>query len=183
MHTVAVLVGSLRRESENLKLARALEKLARGKLDFRFIDLSGLPLYNEDLWPSPPQSVPQLKAGVEAADGVLFVSPEYNRSVTPAIKTAIDWGTRPWGQNSWAGKPVGIVGASVGQVGTAVGQAHLRAIMTAIDAIVMGVPEVYITHKPGMFSAQHDITDEGLRKFLSDYIDRFAGWIARHGGK
>jgi chromate reductase len=183
MHTVAVLVGSLRRESENLKLARALEKLARGKLDFRFIDLSGLPLYNEDLWPSPPQSVPQLKAGVEAADGVLFVSPEYNRSVTPAIKTAIDWGTRPWGQNSWAGKPVGIVGASVGQVGTAVGQAHLRAIMTAIDAIVMGVPEVYITHKPGMFSEQHDIPDEGLRKFLSDYIDRFAGWIARHGGK
>src|SRR6185436_11258651 len=109
MYKIAVLVGSLRRESINLKLAKALAKLAKGRLEFNFLSLD-LPLYNEDLWANPPAAVLKLKKDIEAADAVLFVTPEYNRSTTPIIKNAIDWGTRPWGKNSWSGKPAAIAG-------------------------------------------------------------------------
>jgi chromate reductase len=180
MHKVAVLVGSLRRESNNLKLAKSLARLAAGKLDFQFSQLGDLPLYNDDLWSDPPSSVLRMKSEVAAADGVLFVTPEYNRSVSPALKNAIDWGTRPWGQNSWAGKPLSIVGSSPGVIGSAVAQAHLRSIMVILDAIVLGQPEVYLSFKPGLIDDQNEITDEPTRKFLSGYVDRLAAWIARH---
>ena len=108
MLNVAVFVGSLRRESVNRKLARALEKLAEGRLAFAYPDLD-LPLYNDDLWEGPLPAVHAMKDAIAAADGVLFVTPEYNRSLPPVLKNAIDWASRPWGQNSWDGKPVGIV--------------------------------------------------------------------------
>jgi chromate reductase, NAD(P)H dehydrogenase (quinone) len=179
MHTVAVLVGSLRRESHNVKLAKALAKLATGKLEFRFVELGDLPIYNEDLWANPPAGVLRLKADIAAADGVLFVTPEYNRSIPAVLKNAIDWGTRPWGQNSWAGKPLSIAGTSPGVIGTAVGQAHLRSIMVILDAIVMGQPEVYFAFKPGLIDDHGEVTDEATRKFLTSFVDRMAAWISK----
>jgi chromate reductase len=181
MKTVAVLVGSLRRDSINRKFAESLAKLAAGRLDFRFVEIGDLPLYNEDLWGDPPQSVLRMKREVEAADAVLFVTPEYNRYFSPAIKNAIDWGTRPWGKNSWAGKPAAVVGATPGATGTAAGQNSLKALLSVVDTVLMGQPEVYFTYKPELFDEQNNISDESTKAFLSGWVDRFAAWIARTG--
>jgi chromate reductase len=123
---VAVVVGSLRRGSINRKFAESIGKLAADRLRFHFIEIGDLPLYNDDLWESPPQSVLRLKREIEAADGIVFVTPEYNRSFSPAIKNAIDRASRPKGQNSWEAKPAAIIGASPGTIGAAVGQNALR---------------------------------------------------------
>ncbi len=172
MLNVAVLVGSLRRDSSNRKFAKALEKLAAGKLSFTYPDLD-LPLYNDDLWETPPPGVMAMKEAVEDADGVLFVTPEYNRSLPPVIKNAIDWGSRPWGQNSWDGKPVGIVGLSPGAIGTAVAQAHLRSIMPTQGAIVLGKPEIYFS-QPGLIEDDGTIDSEETAAFLTSYTDELA---------
>ena len=116
MHTVAVIVGSLRRESINLRFAKALAKLAEPTLAFRLVELGDVPLYNEDLWAHPPEGVTRLKRELEAADAVLFVTPEYNRGVPALVKNVIDWGSRPYGKNSWASKPGAIVGTSPGLI-------------------------------------------------------------------
>ncbi|MET0527027.1 MAG: NAD(P)H-dependent oxidoreductase, partial [Microvirga sp.] len=129
MKTVAVLVGSHRRESINRKFAESLAKLAAGRLEFRFVEIGDLPLYNEDLWENPPATVLRFKREVEGADAVLFVTPEYNRYFSPSIKNAVDWGTRPWGRNSWQGKPAAIVGATPGASGTAAGQNTLKGLL------------------------------------------------------
>jgi len=178
MHQVAVLVGSLRRDSYNRKLAKALEILGTGSFTIRYPDLN-LPLYNEDLWADPPAGVVQLKAEVEAADAVLFVTPEYNRGVTPVIKNAVDWGSRPWGKSSWAGKPAGIVGASPGAIGTAVAQSQLRSTLMILSLHVMAQPEVYLTVKDGQFAEDGTVTDDGTAKFLKGYLDKFGAWIDR----
>jgi chromate reductase len=177
MLKVAVFVGSLRRESNNRKLAKALAKLARPTLDFRFVEIGDLPIYNDDLWASPPASVLRLKADIEAADAVVFVTPEYNRSIPPVLKNAIDWGSRPSGQSSWAGKPGAIVGASPGVIGTAAAQVHLRSIAVVLDLVLMGKPEVYFSFKPGLIDDNGNVTDETTRKFLENYIARFEAWI------
>jgi chromate reductase len=177
MYTIAVLVGSLRRESINLKLAKALAKLGRAKFSFKFVELGDLPIYNEDLWQDPPAAVLRMKKDIEQSDAVLFVTPEYNRSIPPVIKNAIDWGTRPWGQNSWVGKPGSIVGTSPGNVGTAVAQTHLRSVAVILDLILMGQPEVYFVNKPGLIDENHDITDDTTREFLEGYLARFEVWI------
>lgn len=181
MHRVAVLVGSLRRGSINLKLAKALEALGAGGFEFRYPDLD-LPLYNEDRWSDPPAGVTALKAAVEAADAVLFVTPEYNRSVTPAIKNAVDWGSRPWGKSSWTGKPAGIVGASPGAIGTAVAQSQLRSTLMILSLRVMPQPEVYLTVKEGLFAEDGSLADESTAKFLKGYLDKLAAWIDKTGG-
>jgi chromate reductase len=146
LKTVLVLVGSLRRESLNRKFAESVGRLAAGRLDFRFAEIRDLPLYNEDLWHDPPAAVLRMKRAVEAADGVLFVTPEYNRSFSPAIKNVVDWGTRPWGQNSWEAKPAAIIGTSPGAIGTAVAQNALKGLLTVVDTVLMGQPEVYFTY-------------------------------------
>nr|PZN82060.1 MAG: NADPH-dependent FMN reductase [Pseudomonadota bacterium] len=181
MKTVAVLVGSLRRESINRKFAESLAKLAAGRLDFRFVEIGDLPLYNEDLWADPPQSVLRMKREVEAADAVLFVTPEYNRYFTPAIKNAIDWGTRPWGQNSWSGKPSAVIGTSPGAIGTAAAQNSLKALLTVVDTVLMGQPEVYFAYKPELFDQDNNVVPGETRDFLNTWIDRFADWIERTG--
>ena len=178
MYKIAVLVGSLRRESINLKLAKALAKLAKGKLQFNFLSLD-LPLYNEDLWANPPPAVLKLKKDIEASDAVLFVSPEYNRSTTPIIKNAIDWGTRPWGKNSWAGKPAAIAGITPGAVGTASAQAHLRSILPTLQLALMGQPERYIVDTPGLIDAEGAVGDDTTRKFFESFLAKFEAWIAR----
>lgn len=181
MRKVAVFVGSLRNGSINRKLARALAKLGQGQFDFHFVELGDLPIYNEDLEASLPASVVRLKQEIAAADAVLFVMPEHNRSIPAVLKNAIDWGTRPWGQNSWAGKPGSIIGTSPGNVGTAAGQAHLRSVMTVLDVVLLGQPEVYFVTRPGLIDETDDITDQGTRDFLQGYLTRFAAWIDQIG--
>jgi len=177
MHDVAVLVGSLRRDSLNLKLARALAKLGKTLFSFNFAELSDLPIYNQDMEADLPASVVRMKKEIAKADAVLFVTPEHNRSIPSVLKNAIDWGTRPWGQNSWAGKPGSIIGTSPGNVGTAAGQAHLRSVMTILDVILLGQPEVYFVSKPGLIDDKDDITDDATREFLQGYLTRFEAWI------
>ncbi|HEY0199793.1 MAG TPA: NADPH-dependent FMN reductase [Rhodanobacter sp.] len=180
MHNVAVLVGSLRHGSNSIKLARALEKLGAGSFAFRYPDLD-LPLYNEDLWKEPPLSVLRMKKDIETADAVLFVTPEYNRSIPPVIKNAIDWGSRPWGQSSWTAKPTGIVGSSGGSIGSAAAQAHLRSIVIPLQMILMGQPEVYFVFKPDAIDEQGEVADESARIFFKGYLDRFSTWIDATG--
>jgi chromate reductase len=182
MYKIAVLVGSLRRESINLKLAKALAKLAKGKLEFNFLSLD-LPLYNEDLWENPPAAVLKLKKDIEASDAVLFVTPEYNRSTTPIIKNAIDWGTRPWGKNSWSGKPAAIAGITPGAVGTAIAQTHLRSILPTLHLHLMAQPEMYIVDKPGLIDADGTVGDDTTRKFFESFLTKFEAWIAKTADK
>jgi chromate reductase, NAD(P)H dehydrogenase (quinone) len=179
MYTVAVIVGSLRRDSINRKLAKALAKLGQSKFRFNFVEIGDLPIYNEDLWQDAPASVLRMKNEIESADAVLFVTPEYNRSITPALKNAIDWGTRPWGKNSWAGKPASIVGTTPGAIGTAVAQTHLRSVAVVLDVILMGQPEVYFVNKPGLIDENDDITDDTTREFLEGWLARFESWIGQ----
>lgn len=181
MKTVAVIVGSLRRESINRKFAESLGMLAAGQLKFRMVEVGDLPLYNDDLWADPPAPVLRMKREVEAADAVLFVTPEYNRYFSPAIKNAIDWGSRPWGKNSWTGKPAAVIGATPGAIGTAAGQNSLKALLTVVDMILMGQPEVYFTYKPELFDESNAVADGATKDFLKTWIDRFASWIERTG--
>ncbi|MBU4527183.1 MAG: NAD(P)H-dependent oxidoreductase [Hoeflea sp.] len=181
MTRIAVLVGSLRKDSINRKLAGALEKLAAGRMEFVYADLSELPHYNDDIWENIPDSVTALKATVEAADAVLMVVPEYNRTYPGVIKDAIDWGTRPWGKNSWTGKPAAITGTSPGAIGSAIAQHHLRTTMVTVGTAVMGQPELYYAFKPEHFDANGAVTDDSTRDFLQAWVNSFADWIARTG--
>jgi chromate reductase, NAD(P)H dehydrogenase (quinone) len=179
MFRVAVLVGSIRPQSTNLQFARALEKLALGRLVFDYVEIGNLPFYDETLWANPPEAVVNLKQRIADADAVLFVTPEYNRSIPGVLKNAIDWPSRPFGQSVWDGKPAAIVGATGGQSGTAAAQAHLRSILPVLGVILMGRPEVYQTVKPGLFDEHDLITDERTRLFLGKWVDSFVGWIGR----
>ena len=179
---VAVFVGSLRRESINLKLARALTTLEAPGCTFSFVEIGDLPHYNNDLWENPPASVTRLKRDIESADAVLFVTPEYNRGIPGLVKDVIDWGSRPFGKNSWRGKPAAIIGASTGRIGTAVAQSQLRSTLLVLDLAVMGQPETYVTVTPGLFAADFTVTDEAIRKLLRKFLDAFADWIEKVTG-
>ncbi|WP_375451959.1 NADPH-dependent FMN reductase [uncultured Devosia sp.] len=183
MKIVAVLLGSLSRKSINASLAKALEKLAAPALAFDYLDIASLPHYNNDLWDNPPEAVTRFKAQVSAADAVLIVMPEINRSFPAVIKNALDWGSRPWGQSSWLGKPVSLVGMTPGTSGTAPGQGHLRTILPLFDLIVMGQPEVYLNFKPGLIDDHFEITDDTTRGFLEGYLAKFAAFIDHHGAR
>ncbi len=178
---IAVVVGSLRKDSYNKKLAHALAKLAKGKMEFVFVDIGSVPLFNQDLEANPPAAVTKLKSEIDSADGVLFVTPEYNRSIPGVLKNAIDWASRPYGKSSWAGKPAAICGTSPGAVGTAVAQNHLRSITGGfLDMPTMGQPEMYIGFKDDMFDADYNVLNEGTQKFLQGFVDKFAGWVDTH---
>jgi len=179
MKTVAVLVGSLRKDSINRKFAQALGKLAAGRLDFRFVELGDVPMYNDDLFENLPASITRLKSDIASADAVLFVSPEYNRSFPAVLKNAIDWGTRPYGQNSFAAKPGGLIGTSPGAAGAAAGQNHLKSVLNVVDVVLMGQPEVYFHYKPELFAEDGSVKDEATKAFLERYIARFVQWIER----
>jgi len=178
MPRIAVLVGSLRRESINAVYAKALQKLAAGRLDFQFVDMD-LPLYNNDLWDNPPAKVLALKEAIKSADGVLIVTPEYNRSMPAVTKNAIDWASRPYGESAWAGKAVAITGASPGSQGTAVAQSQLRSVMTILGTHVLSDPEVYISFKPEVFAADGTVLNDGTAKFLTGFLDKFSALIER----
>ncbi|MFD1912426.1 NADPH-dependent FMN reductase [Halodurantibacterium flavum] len=182
MKTVAVIVGSLRRDSINRRFAEVLAGVARDRLSFRFVEIGDLPLYNDDLFAEGvPAPLQRFKDEIEAADGVLFVTPEYNRSFSPAIKNAVDWGTRPWGQNSWAGKPAAIVGATPGGTGGAAGQNALKGLLNVVDTVLMGQPEVYFVWKDGLIAEDNSVTDPATEAFLKSWAARFDDWIDRVG--
>jgi chromate reductase len=176
---VAVVVGSLRKESINKKLALAIAKLAAGKLDLKLVDIADLPLYNQDQEADYPAAAQRVKAEIAGADAVLFVTPEHNRSIPAALKNVIDWVSRPYGTSKWAGKPGAIVGTSGGAVGTAVAQDHLRSIAVAQGVALLGRPEVYFVYKDGVFDAEHTVTDPAAKKLLEGFVEAFAGWVAK----
>ncbi len=175
---IAVIVGSTRRESINRQLAKALAKLGEDKLDVTFVEIGDLPLYNQDLEADLPPSVSRMKAQLEAADGILIVTPEHSRSIPAALKNAIDWAARPWGKSSWPGKAAAVIGATPGAIGTSIAQLHLRQILGAQGVLVMG-GEAYITFKPDLIAADHTVSDASTRKFLSDFVASFVSLVSR----
>lgn len=179
---VAVLVGSLRKDSFNRQLAGAVEKLAPQGIAFRHVRIDDLPLYNQDFDASYPAEAARLKQQIEAADALLFVTPEYNRSIPGVLKNAIDIGSRPWGKNSFAGKPAGVIGISVGQIGTALAQQHLRNVLAYLDVPTLGQPEVFLQHKDGFFDADGGIANEDTRKFLQGWMDKYAAFVGAAAG-
>ena len=166
-YPVAVVVGSLRHDSFNRKLANAVARLAPPGFSFKQVRIDDLPLYNQDHDAQPADPVKRLKAEINAARGLLFVTPEYNRSLPGVLKNAIDHASRPYGQSVWAGKPAGILGVSVGAVGTAVAQQHLRNVLAYLDCPALGQPECFIQAKEGLFDASGDIGLDS-RKFMQD---------------
>lgn len=180
MFKIATLVGSLRKESFNKKLMQAVDKLYHPDLEFMLLKLEEIPLFNQDNEKHLPPAVIDLKTAVSNADGVLFVTPEYNRSIPGVLKNVIDWGTRPYGQNVWKDKPVAMMGTSQGAIGTAVAQAQLRAIMVILGCVVMGLPEVYLVYKDGLIDEAGHITDEKTKNFLQSFLDTFSQWLHNH---
>jgi chromate reductase len=178
-HQIAVVVGSLRRDSNNRKLANAIVRLAPPDFVFTQSAIGDLPLYNQDDDANQAASVLRFKGELAAAQGVLFVTAEYNRSVPGVLKNAIDHGSRPSGKSSWARKPAGIMGASPGAVGTAAAQQHLRNILATLDMPTMGQPEAFVQVKDGLFDEAGNI-GEGSRKFLQGWMDRYVAWVRLH---
>jgi chromate reductase len=170
---LAVVVGSNRRDSINRKLAKAIAKLGEGAFEPHFIQIDDLPMFNQDLEANWPETAARLKREIEAADAILVVTPEHNRSIPAVLKNAIDWASRPYGKNSWGGKPVAVTGTSGGGVGTAVAQQQLRMILTNLAGVVVG-GQVFITHKAGVIDESHDVTDASTKAFLKSFIDEFA---------
>ncbi len=177
---IAVVVGSLRKESFNKKLAQALAKLAPAGFEFEFLEIGDLPLYNQDDDGNPAAQVKRLKDAIRAAQGVLFVTPEYNRAIPGVLKNAIDHASRPYGQSAWAGKPAAVVGISVGSTGTAIAQQNLRNVLAYLDMPTLGQPEVFLQHKEGMFNDAGEIGIDSTKKFLQGFMDRFVAWVGRH---
>jgi chromate reductase len=179
-YRIAVLVGSLRRDSFNLKLAHALPKLAPREFTFSQCALHDLPPYSQDDDANQPEPVRRLKSEIANAQGVLFVTPEYNRSIPGLLKNAIDHASRPYGQSAWAGKPAGVIGVSVGQIGTAVAQQHLRNVLAYLDMPTLGQPEAFIQNREGLFAADGGIGLEDSRKFLQTWMDRYVAWVRQY---
>lgn len=176
---IAVVIGSLRQDSLNRKLALAIAHLAPSDFTFEHVRIDDLPLYNQDHDGNQAPSVRRLKSEIAAADGLLFVTPEYNRSIPGVLKNAIDNASRPYGQSAWAGKPAGVIGVSVGAVGTAVAQQHLRNVLAYLDVPTLGQPEVFIQNKEGLFDDKGHVS-EGSKQFLQGWVDKYAAWIKSH---
>lgn len=177
--TIGYFVGSLATGSINRTLSKALIRLAPDELEFTEIPIKDLPLYSYDYDADFPPEGRALKEAIEASDGILFVSPEYNRSIPGALKNAIDWGSRPWGTNSFARKPTGIIGASPGGIGTAVMQSSMRSVLSFLDAPQLNAPEAYITFKPEVFGDDGEVTDESTAQFLRHYMEEYSAFVQR----
>jgi chromate reductase len=178
-YNIAVLVGSLRKDSYNRKLANAIVKLAPVEFEFNQVQIGDLPLYNQEEDANPTEAVIRLKNEIKMAQGLLFVTPEYNRSIPGVLKNAIDHGSRPRGSNVWAGKPAGILGVSIGAIGTALAQQHLRNILVFIDVPALCQPEVFIQLKDGLFDEVGEI-GSGSKPFLQSWMDNFVAWVKKH---
>jgi len=179
-YQIAVVVGSLRRESFNRRLANAVQRMAPSDFSFQHLRIDDLPLYNQDDDGNPAAVVTRLKSEIAAAQGLLFVTPEYNRSMPGVLKNAIDHASRPYGQNAWAGKPAGVLGASIGATGTAMAQQHLRNVLAYLDVPTLAQPEAFIQVKDEFFDANGDIASPGSKKFVQGWVERWVAWVKRH---
>ena len=177
--SVGYFVGSLARGSINRKLAQALVRLAPAGLTLREIPIGDLPLYSYDYDADYPPAGKALKDAIASVDAVLFVTPEYNRSIPGALKNAIDWASRPWGTNSFARKPSAVIGTSPGKIGTAVGQQHLRSILAFCNSPQFNAIEAYIEFTKGLITDDGEVTNDSTRKFLANYLEEFHGYIGR----
>lgn len=178
-YTIAVIVGSLRKESYNRQLAGGLMKLAPPELTCKLLEIGDLPLYNQDDDGKDGPQVTRLKEAIRSAHGVLFVTPEYNRSMPGVLKNAIDIASRPYGQSVWAGKPAGVIGISVGTIGTALSQQHLRNTLAYLDMPTMGQPEAFLQFRDGMFEADGSI-GSASKSFLQAWMNRYVAWVKQH---
>ncbi|WP_266159331.1 NADPH-dependent FMN reductase [Dyella silvatica] len=176
---VAVIVGSIRRDSINRRLALAVERLAPKELTFEHVRIDDLPLYNQDFDGDYPATCKRLKQQLESADALLFATAEYNRSIPGVLKNAIDIASRPWGTNSFAGKPGAVIGTSIGSTGTALSQQHLRNVLAYLDVQMLAQPEVFVHFKDELIDAEGHISNEGTQKFLQGFIDRYVTWVKR----
>lgn len=177
-YPIAVMVGSLRKDSFNRKLANAIVKLAPPEFSFTQLRIDDLPLYNQDDDANQAEPVRRLKSEIGAARGLLFVTAEYNRSIPGVLKNAIDHASRPYGQSAWKDKPAGVLGVSVGAIGTAVAQQHLRNVLAYLDVPTLGQPEAFIQAKDGLFDEAGNIGADS-RKFLQDWMDRYVAWVRK----
>lgn len=178
-YNIAVVVGSLRKDSFNKKLAKALEKLAPSEFKFNYVQIDDLPLYNQDDDNNQAPAVKRLKSEIKTADAVIFVTPEYNRSLPGVLKNAIDNASRPYGDSAWANKPAGVLGISIGAIGTALAQQHLRNILAYLDMPTLGQPEVFIQNKEGLFDADGGVGADS-KKFLQGWMDKFVAFVKKH---
>jgi chromate reductase len=177
---VAVLVGSLRKGSLNRKMALALAELSRPALALEIVEIGALPHYDQDLDESPPAPWAAFRERIRAADAVLFVTPEYNRSVPGVLKNAIDVGSRPYGKSAWKGKPGAVVSVSPGAIGGFGANHHLRQSLVFLDVPAMQQPEAYIGGAGKLFDDAGAITSDDTRKFMQSFVDAFAAWIERN---
>jgi len=182
---IAVFVGSLRKESYNRKMAKALIEIAPESLQLEIIEVGGLPLYNQDLDDEgrPPSDWTAFREQVKPFDGVLFVTPEYNRSVPGVLKNAIDVGSRPYGQSIWAGKPGAVMTVSPGAIGGFGANHHLRQSLVFLDVPTMQQPEAYIGGAAQLFDMNGTITSDATRGFLKDFMEKFLAWIEKNSAK
>jgi chromate reductase len=178
-YQVGYFVGSLARASINRRLARALIRLAPKALEFHEVEFKDLSLYSYDYDHDYPSVARDFKAAIARSDALLFVTPEYNRSIPGALKNAIDWASRPKGQNSFARKPSAVIGTSPGAIGTAVAQQQLRSVLSFCNAPQMNSPEAYIQFKDGLIDEHGQVTDDSTREFLRKYMEEFHGFIVR----
>ena len=178
-YSVGYLVGSLSSVSINRTMAKALLRLAPRDLVFTEIRIGELPLYNRDFDADYPQVARDFKAAIAAQDALLFVTPEYNRSIPGALKNAIDWASRPYGENVIARKATAVIGASSGAIGTAVAQQQLRSVLSFLQAPQMNAPEAYIRLTPGLITEDGDVTDPGTEEFLRGFMNAFFEYIER----
>ncbi len=178
-YNIAVVVGSVRKDSFNKKLAKALEKLFPADFSFTQVRIDDLPLYNQDDDASPAAAVTRLKGEITAAQGVLFFTPEYNRSIPGVLKNTIDHASRPYGKSVWNGKPAGVIGASVGAIGTALAQQHLRNILAYLNMPTLGQPEAFVHNKEGLYDEAGNI-GEASKKFLQSWVDAYVTWVKQH---
>ncbi len=178
-YKIGVIVGSLRKDSFNKKLATGLCKLAPKEFEFKFLNISDLPLYNQDEDANQPASVKRFKSEIKDSNGIMFVTAEYNRSIPGVLKNAIDHASRPYGESAWQGKPAGVIGTSVGTIGTAMAQQHLRNVLSYLDMPTMGQPEAFLQVREGMFNENGDI-GEASKAFLQAWMDSFVKWVKTH---
>jgi chromate reductase, NAD(P)H dehydrogenase (quinone) len=178
-YQIAVVVGSLRKDSFNRKLANAIVKLAPSEFSFKQVKIDDLPLYNQDDDANPAESVKRLKNEIRSAQGILFLTPEYNRSMPGVLKNALDHASRPYGQNAWAGKPAGVLGASIGTTGTAMAQQHLRNVLAYLDVPTLGQPEAFIHVKDGLFDEAGNIGADS-KQYFQNWMDQYVAWVKKH---
>jgi chromate reductase len=178
-YKVGYFVGSLSSTSINRVLSKALIRLAPGDLEFSEIPIGDLPLYSPDYDADFPPEARALKDAISASDAILFVTPEYNRSIPGALKNAVDWASRPWGRNSFDNMPAAVIGASVGQIGTAMAQQSMRGVLSFCNARQMTTPEAYIRYSPDVFTDDGDVTNESTRDFLANFMAEFRTYSGR----